>query len=447
MTIEQLIEKTRKEAENAIAAEKQVQSVELEIEARDLALGWRLDMELATIRDERQAVAFNRRIRQKFVDVILTKPFSTGTTFLLTTGHDYSLFDPNGERDTARWEARITQSLWRDFFGRGTDLRHRSEEAELTNRKASAYFGLQNFLVDVENAYWDLLLAMKQEEILKRNNEYGKRLEKWTKERLGRSAAEKSDLLQAQALVSQNVIDTFEAQDLVKVSQRRFREFFPNINEEIVPNEQSLTHDRPLDALVVGGNAVAIPQRLDAITAAYLARQAEIESKRVQDSLKPRLDVYAAYGRNGISNTFGDAWDLNNRGEFDMTRVGVQISVDLNRGLVSDRVKAARLAAEARKLEAQTALRGSKVGWVDLMRQVNLLRERAKEAVKLADIQERKVTYERQRFRLGRSTVFQMVTYELDASNSQLEKFRALTDLRKAEAQARLFARFEQGEG
>lgn len=439
-SLETLIQDISHDSELLIAVDRNIESVEAEIRARDLLLTSQLTVEAANLDDNRDAVTFARRTKSRFLDVIYDQAFSTGTLMSATIGHDRGTFDNFGNRNTGDWEVRLTQSLWRDAFGHFTHLRHRGERAELINRKMALIYERQLVLVDLEALYWDMSTSMKEEQIRIKNIEASQTLKKWTQDRLKRTAAEKSDVLQAQALLSSRELDLVSTRNQIEFLRNRLRQVFIDQDKgNISPDLSSLEVERPVQTLISVPGSEELPQRLDAIVSNSLAVQAEMEARQIREQLKPQLDAYVSYGRNGIAPTFDDAWNRAGSGSHDATRVGVILRVPLNRGRVNDREKAANLAAEANTLRAKYALRNSKVGWEEVVRRVNTLREQVKEASRLAEFQLQKVAEERRRFRLGRSTVFQLTTFEADAADAEVRKYRFLGDLRKAESQARLF--------
>lgn len=444
ISIDEIMKLAQAESELAQAAAKNIESIDLEIKSRDMVLDPILNSEIALLNNNQDAVTFARKANDRFVNLSLIKPFSTGTTFSLTGAYNNSIYDNIGVRDTGSWQFQITQSLWRDSFGRATNLRHQAEKAELISRKAQVYYDLQNYLVTLETMFWDLALAIKEEQIRKKNIEMGNELVEWTKKRSSYSAAEETDVIQAQTLVSQASIDLVNVKNQIINLQNRFKQYFPNLSfEDSKVDSANLQVERPLKNLIVQQGSLEVPQRLDAITSNYLATQAELETKKVKEGLKPMVNLYASYGQNGISDTFPDTWGRALSVAHNATTVGVLVNIDLNRSLVNDREKAARLAAEAKSLQANMQNRISLIGWQELERQVKLLKSQSIEAERLASLQESKVIKERQRFKLGRSTVFQLVTYELDAANSALSKYRSLALLRKTESQARLFTNMQ----
>lgn len=435
-----LLKDVTQNSELLLAVEKNIESVEAEIRARDLLLTSQLTIEAANLNDNRDAVTFARRTKSRFLDIIYDQALSTGTLFSATVGHDRGTFDNFGNRNTGDWEVRLTQSLWRDAFGHGTSLRHRSERAELLNRKLALVYEKQLVLVDLETLYWDLAIAIREEQIRLRNIEASQTLKKWTDDRLKRTAAEKSDVLQAQALLTSRELDLVTTRNQIEFLRNRLRQIFIDQGKgDIVPDLSALEKERPVKTLVALEGRAEEPQRIDALVTKSQAEQAELDARQIREQWKPQLDAYVSYGRNGIATTFDDAWERVGDPAHDATRVGVLMRIPLNRKLTSDREKAAQLNAEASRLRARYAERNSKVGWSEVVRRVNILREQAKEASRLAEFQLQKVAEERRRFKIGRSTVFQLTTFEADAADAEVRKYRFLGDLRKAESQARLF--------
>lgn len=444
------------ESSHSLRSVKQtIKSIEAEIRARDLVLSSILSSELALIDDDRERVNnsetidegdVSRRQQGRYgqVDVMLIKPFETGTELSFRAGNTIRESGSlNRERNVADWEMRVSQSLWRNAFGRAVDLRHQAEAFELSSRRFAALTEQQQIFQNIENAYWDFVLAIKEIAIRESNLERSLALQKWTKDRVDRFAAENVDLLQVQTLVSERRLDLAAAVNARAIAVSRLKQLIPNTNPETwTPDLKSLETNRaPTELLLFGGNALLVedPLRLEALSALYRAQHRRIEFARIDDELKPALDAYLAYGANGIDNQFDDSWGSTSEGDSDTTRVGILFSVELDDRLKNDRRNAARFSADAEESRARALTLDSKVGWQELQRNLLDLLGQEKEARILAALQQRKVEAERVRYEQGRSTTFQMTTFEVDASNSELRLYRLLAALRKIENTARSF--------
>ncbi len=447
MNLEKLLEIARKEAETVRAADLTLESIRAEIAGRDIALSPKFEAELAGGHDNRDAtVSTSQRVPMRLLDVSLTKLFSTGTSLSFSVGHMDTRIN-SADRSISSWEVRLSQSLWRDAFGRSTRLRHEAEQAELRSRTFSTLQQRQSFLLELERLYWDYVLALKEEQTRLSNLEKSKRVESWTRDRVRRRVALESDLLQVQALVSSRELELKEVRNRLETLRNNIRQLLPGQNpEEWAVDLKELDRARNLESLLAVSEGKEKPVQLAALAATYLSKQAKSEAARVEDSYRPKLDAYVSYGQNGADENYSGSWNRALDPQFSATRVGVIFSVDLDAGLKSEQRRAAELRAQARELESRAQMRASSFGWDDLIRQVDSLKMQVAEATRLAAIQEKKVEAERSNYRLGRTTVFQLINFEIDAANAELGLVRKLAELRKAEGFARVFTRQQAGD-
>lgn len=440
-SLEAFLQAVERESDALQAIDTKLLALQAEIESRDVVLSSVFTLNAENFNNDQDAVTFARRSRTRFARATLDQPFTTGTLLSVTAGHERSVIDNFGLRQIADWEFRLTQSLWRDGFGRATSLRHRGEKEELINRRAALMHEKKQLLIELESFYWDYTTLLQEEQIRLKNLEVSRELLKWTQSRMKKIAAEKADLLQVQALVSGRELDLITLQNKIAALKTKLLSALPNFQmESLSPDVQSLTKDRPLLQLVDADekNSTALI-RWDSLASEAEALQAEIETKKVREQLKPLFDVYMSYGQNGISDTFDESWSRAGNQRFSGTRVGLTFSVPLNRSLTSKQEKAKRLEAEALKLQANNQRRQSQLGWIDLERQQKVIQMQSQEASKLADFQTQKVIEERRRYKIGRSTLFQLVSFEVEAAEAAVRKFTFLAELRKTESQARLF--------
>lgn len=446
ISLDELIALASKKSESLQALDKSIQALEADVRSRDLELSAQFSTELAQVNDHRQNLTNTQRFSDsRFMDLTLTKPFSTGTAVEVTASHTLTETNLYPEtRSLADWNVRLTQSLWRNGFGQATRLRQQSDAAELQGRKFELEAQKQAQIIDLENLYWDLVLALKEEEIRAENIKRSETLESWTRRRVSRSAAEKSDILQVEALSSDRRLDLIETKNRISVIRNQLEQIVPGLDSQTFqPLLKSLEADRSLSSLIHGSQSEKIPKRLDYLANVYLAEEARLDSRRINNSLKPVLDAYVGYGRNGVHAQGSEAWQTASRENFYGSEVGVLFTIDLDQDLKNERRRSSKLQAEAQMLKAQASERSSSLEWSDLERNLLSLREQAKESKKLAQFQKLKSDEERKRYQLGRSTVFQLVTFEVDSAEAELRYYRTLAALRKAEARARVFTTAE----
>ncbi len=446
-SVEKFLEVAQKQSEIFLSIDRRLESLNYEIEGRDFVLSSVLSLNAENFNNDQEAITFARRSRSRLANLTFTQPFSTGTLLTATAGHERAIIDGRGLFQFAIWETRLTQSLWRDSFGHATSLRHRGEQQELQSRRAALIYEKQLLLIDLEAMYWDYVTLKQEEQIRSTNLQTSRDLLKWMQGRVSKLAAEKADLLQIQALVSGQQLDLITVQNQLAGLVTRFQSALPQVKlEELQLPPEALTQERTLRSLISGNGAMTgtdtgngPPQRWDSLSSRALAQQAELEAKRVREQLKPLFDVYVGYGQNGIADSFYNSWSDAGNGRYSGTRVGVNFSVPLHRGLANKQFKSAQLQAEARRLEAQNQTRTSEFGWTDLERRQKVLQTQTQEASRLSEFQNQKVIEERRRYKIGRSTLFQLVSFEIEAAEASARRLTFLSELHKVESQARLF--------
>jgi outer membrane protein TolC len=210
---------------------------------------------------------------------------------------------------------------------------------------------------------------------------------------------------------------------------------------------RTLEVERDIHSLLLEGRGTFAPQeplQVDALVIINRAQQFRYEAERIEDNLRPALDAYLSYGANGLNDRFDRSWTTTRDSDSSVARVGLLFSVQLDTELKNSRISAARLNADAEESRARAITLNSNVAWKETQRNINSLKVQVKEARKLSSLQNRTVNAERARFEQGRSTTFQLTTFEVNAADSQLRLYQLLANLRKAENRARSFT-LEEG--
>lgn len=441
-TLEDLLRLSQEQAEILKSLDLSIQALETEIRSRDLELSTKLSTELSWIQDRQPTLSSpNRREDSQALELSLLKPFATGTSLIVNTGYLLNESLNTGTNNVIDWELKITQALWRNSLGRSTGLRRESDRYELHSRRHLTELQRQNFFIELENTYWDLLYYLKEEEIRQSNIRRSEILEKWIRSRISRSAAEPVDLLQVQALGSSSRLDLISSQNRIAEYKNKIQQLLPGLNTEQLQLDLSqLEKDRPSQSTAIDNTSPKL-LRLDALANRALEKKTHSDWERTKDTLAPSLDVFISYGKNGIDNKFQDSWrEAQNSGQTN-TQVGLLFSVELDEGLKKDRALSGKFLTDSVALQTRQLEHVSALEWADLARRIDNLKKQALEAKRLANFQKDKSQKEQNRLRLGRSTVFQAVTFETDAANAELRYYQTLTTLRKTEARTRVFTK------
>lgn len=425
------------------ATEQDVRAIELDFESRDIVLEPVLVLSGKRIVDHREGYTPLGKTESQLLSATLHKPFSTGTDVSVSPFLERAFLPaltPNREHDFD-WQVLITQNLWQDGFGRSTRLRWRREESEKRQRLAGALLRRAQLAIDFETLYWDWAFALREIELRAKNYKRSQEIFSWVQGRFKRAAAESTDLLQARALMTNRELQVAVAKENLIQAQARVQRFVPGAQWR--PRLKDLAIERRPEDLVTDWRAenLAQPQRLELLAAQGEAQAAAVRADEARESIRPQLALQMAYGKNGIDPTSGTAVKQSFNENHEYTSVGLVLSTGLDLSREYKQVESARAlkaSAEGRRVSLESE---GKAAWPTLLEQIRDLRARIVTANSLVDIQLKKNDAEKQRYRTGRTTAFEAITFEQDAADAEISLWTLYTLLRKAEAQARLFAR------
>jgi outer membrane protein TolC len=373
-------------------------------------------------------------------------PFSTGTKISVGIEHKHVLGkDENTEKDQAQWFAKLTQPFLKNRLGIESNLRKQSEKidyllADIQNTKTKS-----NLVLQVEQNYWDYLSALKQKEIYQKNLERRTQLEKWTSQRIKQFAAEPQDLLQVQSLLAQLQLNVLSVDDQIQSSVAKLQTIVPSLNlaSFIGKTNDLATLRNPKDLVQTIRTkdvpTTPLPVKIDALETSLQLLKQNIAIEQAIESLRPNLDGYVQYASSATEKSISPSWGDAARAKNASATIGVSLKMPLYGDMKNDIVEASQIKKQSLTLKAEASQLESTQSWSELNRRIQLLSKQANAAQQLAILQAKKVAAEKQRHQQGRTTSLQMTTFEVDAAESELKYFQILTELRKTEANARLY--------
>lgn len=428
------------------STENEIRSIQLEYLSKDLVLEPELKVTAERINENRQllnAAQVTNKPRVDLVTATLSKPFSTGTEISVSPRWERAL-TPSltpGNRATVDWQITLSQSLWQDGFGRSTRLRRSREEAERKQQLAEVMLRRGQKLADFETLYWDWALAVREEELQNKNLKRSEEILRWVRDRFNRAAAENIDLLQARALLSQRQLRVATVNQTLANAVARMERYAPNRSWN--PSPEDLPTARQLDTLAAKWVENDLPQAstLESLAAVNASVVAAESAKETRESIRPELNLELAYGKNAIDTDTAEAQRRSYEESHEYSSVGVVFRTGLDIGRERKLVDSARASSEAARQRSVARTAENRIAWDQLKNEIKELSIRIGHAKELVDVQLKKANAERERFRKGRSTAFQAITFEQDAAEAEITLWTLYALMRKTEARARLFAR------
>src|SRR5262245_19579453 len=397
--------------------------------------------------------------------VTLSQLFKTGavasaSTSVAREGTD-GIFSPFAPAYTTSLGVDLQQPLLRN---RATDsARTALRVTALDHDRSSAALARQALetVAGVEKAYWALVAARREAEVRGDNLALAERFRRETEVRIEARIAAASDLAQPTAEVERRRGDLFAAQETVSRAERTLKLLIAgDLNDPIwgaVLTPTDAPDSAPLAVDLARALADAARNRPEINELAVETSQQDLEVVLARDSMMPRLDLVAGYTIRGLagdrditgnpfgsspisiprslSGGFGDSWANLVDGKFPDATVGVVFELPL--GNRDARGRIGRAEAERRRSGAKLAATHEKIA-TEVLNAVTALETAekriaaARAGLAAADTQLRA---EQDRFSVGLSTNFFVLTRQNDLALAQLAEIAALTDYRKAETE------------
>ena len=234
-----------------------------------------------------------------------------------------------------------------------------------------------------------------------------------------RNLVDASDLYQAQAAVASRKIDLVNAETQLREMSRTFNSIRGVQSDEVT--EKLVGPD--LDLLRLNVDKAATKTRLDTLAQKDMYQSSEAAYRSQREKNKPSLDLTMQAYTQGRNAQIQQSQDKTFKDQ-DYLYVGVNFVLPL------DQVKASHARAgfasleKSQQLAEQARVRDQSLTWAEtvdqagaLAKQVTLLRE-------LEVLQKKKADAERDRMNRGRSTTFQVLTFEQEYNTIRAQRIQ-----------------------
>jgi len=362
--------------------------------------------------------------------------FPSGTT--VAVEGDFERLDSSLYDDfftSARLGLTVTQALLKGF---GVSVNTANLRQARLDTYASQY-ELRGFsealLNQVEVAYWDYALAIRQIQIVEESLELAEQQKKETLEMIAVGRMAESELVAAQAAIASRRQELIEARSNREITRLRFLRLVnppgpsPFKREVVVlsrPDLQKMRLDDADDHV-----AVALRMRPDLNQARLGLQRDELEIVKTKNGLLPKLDFFITLGKTGYAESFGGSLSDISGDNYDAL-AGISFEYPIKNNGASARYRRSLLSRD----QAEKALRNLSQLIELEVRSAHIEVERARQQVSASSetrkLGEEQLRVETEKFRVGRSTNFLVAQAQRDLLVSQIVEVRAVASYLKA---------------
>jgi outer membrane protein TolC len=416
--------------------------------AVEQALSTRLSSTLTAVRSKQGSTAGNvpfDAVDSNSLDINVSRAFLFGTKVTLgaeiTQSKIYgalpsSLAQPLDLKSaTASPYFEVQQPLWSNRFGRSYRMQEDALKLQSQAQQFDENAKTKQTTLMADTTYYRMSFAQDAYSISDKNLKTAEKILEFVQQKYAKNLYEKSDLLQAQALVTSRRLQLQNTKSEMIAASITFNNLRGRGDSNVSENLEPLAKFDPNGVV-----AIVSPTKRDELAAIdQQLRASEISIELEGDKIDPELSAFAQYNLKGEKEKYADAA----RHVADPYRsravVGVTLSMALNRSLASKSVDALRLKKQAlaeQRAEALTQFEKEVASLLENHRQGLMSFKIAKD---LETIQRDRVQNQQKEFRNGRSTTYNMLLAEQDLNESELGRLQAAYSIKITEAQLALY--------
>ncbi|MFI4859750.1 MAG: TolC family protein [Phycisphaerales bacterium JB063] len=359
----------------------------------------------------------------------------SGTDVELSIGQNRDTSNRAPEQQDARIGLTVTQQLLRGA-GPAVNLA-RLEQAKLDT--AASRYVLRGFaealLAQVETTYWQYVLAAERIAIFERSRDVALTQLDVIEKRVAVGALARTELAAARAELArreQALIDARSDLEAQRLRLLRLIDANPEgeLTREVRVTSRPQLEPEPLNDLREHLQ-LARGSRNDLAEARLRLEQDRLETIVTRNGVLPRLEVFAALGKTGYADTFGNSFS-----ELDSDTYDLSAGVRLSHLLGNDAAQARNQAAYASRRQSAAAISNlEQLVELDVRLAANEL-ERARQQITASattrSLQEETVRAEEERFEVGASTTLLVAQAQRDLLETQIAEVEAIVAYRLA---------------
>ncbi len=373
------------------------------------------------------------------VSLGVAQALASGTQVSVEFDQDHNAPSMTSDTDSARVSLDVTQPLLRGA-SRAANLASIRQAALDTRSSEYELRGFAESLVaQVEAAYWDYALARRQIEIYEESLRLAEKQQQETQDRIAVGKLAETELAAARAEVASRREALISARGALETAHiRLLRLMNPPKHGKVRGfwERKILLRDEPAVPDVELGPVTrhvenAIRSRPDLNQARLAIERGELEVVKTRNGLLPKLDLFMNLGKSGYADSFGGSVEgLDDEG-YDMS-AGLTFEWAIGNRAARARNQRALLAREEAALALDNLAQLVEVDVRTAYVAATTAREQIEATAATRVLKEEMLRAETEKFRVGKSTAFQVAQAQRDAVASRISEVQAVVDYLKA---------------
>jgi outer membrane protein TolC len=415
------------------------------VEESEAIYSWQLVGSVNKLWDKRRPIDPNftyNSLENLGFNVGFQKQFSFGLTSKLSLNSTQTIINNGttsvGTFSSSQWEAQPQVEFKLPLLGGGFGRKVRAEYSALQAQKEiealQADSELSQKLNEAKTILWSTLLQRESIQDQKESLERLQKIFEIVKRKTERNLEATSNLLQTRSAVEQAQFD-LESSRLKYNQLDRLLNLVLNQYKNIeVPAYDFQKHRKvelkDFQNLVTSNQKLLVKSSQLQISAAQVKKEEQIS----------KLDVVASYGLSSRKNQLTESWSEVSRADQPTQSVGLVWTIPLDAGLSTRTRERQDLIIRANQLQSEYIVKEQRMAQIeDIIGQYNQNIDLLKMSLDLERTQLEKLRNERLLLGQGRSSIYQVLQFELDLSRSKSRKFALAIELENLKQQLSLY--------
>jgi len=327
----------------------------------------------------------------------------------------------------------LSVPLFKDFGGAQTSAGVHKVQYQLESSQKNSAFQREQLIYNAKLAYWSVSLARAQVKIRKTTLERSQKIWEWTKKRVKRNLAESPDALEAEASVRLAELDLQVATESARSARLQFNRY-RNIKDGSIAEDLDELEDSLANTHV--HIPKTLPDRLDLKAVEDTTRQQKAAYDEAYQNVYPDITLNASWRGNGLDPNFNYANEVAWGTDHPTWNIGAQFNLPLDVFTSSTVADGYQKNYESSVLSFQDKQLEVNQEWTDLENRLQDVDKRLAMATEIESIQQKKADQEKKRLEYGRTTEFQLLSYENDYNAAELNKLAIISEKLSVLAQA-----------
>jgi outer membrane protein TolC len=363
---------------------------------------------------------------------------------VIPTGLNYSLFSSANRRSGNRFRGsqydstlgiQLTQPLLRNLWIDAPRLAIRTGRLDLDISKHRLKDTIIRTVTLVENAYYDLIFAVRNVEVQQKSLSLAEQLLEDNRKRVKVGSMAPLEEKQAESQVAARRADLISAIQSLATQQNTLKNLLTDdyiawSDIEIKPRETLIAVEAPFDKQASWRKGIA--SRPDLLILKDQLERENINVRYRHNQLFPSLDLTASYNQVGLDSNPGDTIGEALAGNNPNYSIGARVTIPLGNRAARNRYQASKIAKMQAILRVKQTEQNVLVEIDNAIRNAESTYRRVEATRDAREYAEAALAAEEKKLANGASTSFVVLQMQRDVTNARSSEIRAIADYNKA---------------